>query len=75
MKITQANENGRYDFHIYCIKVSNLILGKLALTQMKAKVKNVVLIPKLMYPGIIPSVNGIIGNHPPQNSKAVISDI
>jgi hypothetical protein len=42
---------------------------------MKAKVKNVVLIPKLMYPGIIPSVNGIIGNHPPQNSKAVISDI
>ena len=46
--------------------------GKLARTHMKANVKKVVLIPKLIYSGIYPSEKGIMGSQPPKNNNAVI---
>jgi hypothetical protein len=48
IRITNANDNGKYDFHNSCIKASYRILGKLALTQIKQKQKNVVLRAKFI---------------------------
>jgi len=73
-KIVKPNDNGKYDFHNNCINASYLILGKLALTQIKANTNNVVLIAKFISPGI-KSKPGKIGNQPPKNNKAVIRDI
>ena len=73
-KIKKPNASGKYDFHINCIKESNLNLGNEALTHTKVKTKKVVLRAKFICGGINDK-NSVNGNQPPKNNKAVIKDI
>ena len=73
MKIKNPKLKGRYDFHINCIRESNLNLGKDALTHTKVNTKKVVFNAKFISPGIKSKPKK--GNHPPKNNKLVNKDI